>query len=217
MSKEGQHSRYIIEEGTPFIISSLIIAILTLISGLKVLFILFFCVAIFITWFFRNPKRKPPEKETLIISPADGRVIKIEEARSEEIPGQTLRKISIFMNLFNVHVNRIPCSGQVQAIRYREGKFFSANLDKASELNERNTVVIRMADGREIVTIQIAGLVARRIVWWIKEKDMVQKGERFGMIRFGSRLEVFMPLDSDILVKIGDKVKAGETTIGELI
>ena len=217
LSKEGLHSRYIIEEGTPFIISSLIIAVLVLLSGLEVLSILFFCIALFITWFFRNPKRNPPEKETLIVSPADGRVIKIEEARSEEIPGQTLRKISIFMTLFNVHVNRNVCSGQVQAIRYRKGKFFSANLDKASEFNERNTVVIKMADGRQIVTIQIAGLVARRIVWWIKENDTVRKGERFGMIRFGSRLEVFMPLSSALLVKIGDKVKAGETPIGELI
>jgi phosphatidylserine decarboxylase len=171
----------------------------------------------FITWFFRNPNRTPPEKEALIVSPADGRIIKIEEARSEEIPGESLRKISIFMTLFDVHVNRMPCSGQVQAIHYRQGKFFSANLDKASEFNERNTIVVETSGHRKIVTIQIAGLVARRIAWWIKEKDPVQKGERFGMIRFGSRLEVFMPLNSAVLVKVGDKVRAGETPIGELI
>ena len=143
-------------------------------------------------------------------------VIRIEEAQSEEIPGQPLRKVSIFMNVFNVHVNRFPCSGEIRTIRYRAGKFFSANLDKASEFNERNAVVIRMADGREIVTIQIAGLIARRIVWWIKENETAQKGKRFGMIRFGSRLEVFMPLSSAVLVNIGDKVRAGETPIGEL-
>ena len=217
MSEEGQHSRYISEEGTPFILVCLVIAILAWLFGWEIPAILFFCVTLFIVWFFRNPERKPPEKETLVVSPADGRVIKIEEASSEEIPGQTLRKISIFMTLFDVHVNRNPCSGQVEAIRYREGKFFSANLDKASELNERNTIVVKTAGDRKIVTIQIAGLVARRIVWWIKEQDAVKRGERFGMIRFGSRLEVFMPLDCPVLVKVGDKVRAGETPIGELI
>jgi phosphatidylserine decarboxylase len=217
LSKEIQHSRYIIEEGTPFIALFLITAIVTFLSGLKILPVLFLFVTLFAIWFFRNPERISPEKETLIVSPADGRVIRIEEAQSEEVPGQTFCKISIFMTLFNVHVNRNVCSGQVYAVHYRKGKFFSANLDKASEFNERNTVVIEMADGRKIVTIQIAGLVARRIVWWIKQGDVVQKGKRFGMIRFGSRLEVFMPLDSVVLVKIGDKVKAGETPIGELI
>jgi phosphatidylserine decarboxylase len=216
LSNKALHDRYIIEEGTPFIFISLVLAVITFLSGFEILSFILFLMTLFITWFFRNPERTPPEKENLIISPADGRVIKIEEARSDEIPGQTLRKISIFMTLFNVHVNRNVCSGQVQAIHYRQGKFFSANLDKASEFNERSTVVIKMADGRQIVTIQIAGLVARRIVWWIKENDPVQKGERFGMIRFGSRLEVFMPLDSAVLVKVGDKVRAGETPIGEL-
>lgn len=217
MSKEIQHSSYIITEGIPFIVFFLVISILAFLTGLNVPSIFFLFVTLFVTWFFRNPERISPAKETLIVSPADGRVIKIEEAQSEEVPGQTLRKISIFMTLFNVHVNRSVCSGQVHAIHYRKGKFFSANLDKASEFNERNTIVIEMPDGRRIVTIQIAGLVARRIVWWIKEGDVAQKGERFGMIRFGSRLEVFMPLNSAVLVKLGDKVRAGETAIGELV
>lgn len=216
MSEEEKHGRYIISEGNPFIFSSLLVAGLIYLSGLRFVSLFFFLVALFITWFFRNPDRTPLEKEGWILSPADGVVIKIEEARCEQIPGQTLRKVSIFMNVFNVHVNRFPCSGEVTAIHYRKGKFFSANLDKASELNERNTVVIKMADGREIVTIQIAGLIARRIVWWISENDAAQKGKRFGMIRFGSRLEVFMPLDTAVLVNIGDKVRAGETPIGEL-
>ncbi|MBW6485094.1 MAG: phosphatidylserine decarboxylase family protein [Syntrophobacterales bacterium] len=216
MSKEDQHSSYIIGEGLPFVFASFLAAILIYWAGFRFASLFFFCLALFITWFFRNPERKTPEKEGLIISPADGLVIKIEEAQSEESPGQIMRKVSIFMNVFNVHVNRFPCSGEIRTISYRPGKFLSANLDKASEVNERNTVVIRMADGREIVTIQIAGLIARRIVWWIKEHDIAQKGKRFGMIRFGSRLEVFMPLSSAVLVKIGDKVRAGETPIGEL-
>ncbi|MHB8828169.1 MAG: phosphatidylserine decarboxylase family protein [Syntrophales bacterium] len=217
MSKEDQHSRYIVEEGLPFIFSSFLVAILIYWAGFRFVSLLFFCLAFFVTWFFRNPERKTPEKEGLIISPADGLVLKIEEAQCAEAPGQTLRKVSIFMNVFNVHVNRFPCSGEVRTIRYKPGKFFSANLDKASELNERNTVVIRRADGCEIVAVQIAGLIARRIVCWSKERETAQKGKRFGMIRFGSRLEVFMPLSSVVLVNIGEKVRAGETPIGELI
>ena len=120
------------------------------------------------------------------------------------------------MHVFNVHVNRIPFSGEVIAIRYKEGKFLSANLDKASALNERNTVLIRMEDGREIMTVQIAGLIARRIVCWLKEGMKVNKGDRLGLIRFGSRVELFLPPDTILLVKIGDKVTAGETPIGEL-
>jgi phosphatidylserine decarboxylase len=216
LSKENNHDSYIIYEGVPFIFASFLVAVLVYLTGFRVVSVFFFCLAFFITWFFRNPERKVPAGEGLIISPADGVVIRIEDAQSEEIPGETLRKVSIFMNVFNVHVNRFPCSGEIKTIRYRPGKFFSANLDKASEFNERTTVVVRMADGRQIVTIQIAGLIARRIVWWIKEKEIAQKGKRFGMIRFGSRLEVFMPLGSAVLVNIGDKVRAGETPIGEL-
>jgi phosphatidylserine decarboxylase len=157
-----------------------------------------------------------PEGPLQIISPADGRVIRIEEATSGEYPGRSFLKISIFMNVFNVHVNRIPFSGEVLSIKYKPGKFLSANLDKASALNERNTVLIRTDDGREIITVQIAGLIARRIVCWLKEGMKVTKGERFGLIRFGSRVELFLPPDSILLVKVGDKVRAGETPIGEL-
>ncbi len=174
-------------------------------------------LTLFVLWFFRNPARKTPETENLVISPADGRVIRIEETTSDEQPGATFRKISIFMNVFNVHVNRMPCSGRIRFIRYRQGKFLSANLDKASALNERNTIMVRKDDGREIMTVQIAGLIARRIVCWLTEGMQVRRGDRLGLIRFGSRVEVFLPLGSNVLVKIGDKVRAGETPIGELL
>jgi phosphatidylserine decarboxylase len=127
-----------------------------------------------------------------------------------------LRKISIFMNIFSVHVNRAPCTGRIETIRYYEGKFLSANLDKASSDNERNGLVIRMNDGRAIGMIQVAGLVARRIVCWVNEGMQVEKGERFGLIRFGSRVEVLMPADTAVMVKPGDRVRAGETPIGGL-
>lgn len=190
---------------------------LALVAGFRGLGLVLLLLTLFVLWFFRNPQRKTPEKEKLVISPADGKVIRIEETASEEQPGKTCLKISIFMNIFNVHVNRIPYSGRVRFIRYRSGKFLSANLDKASALNERNTVMVQTDDGREIMTVQIAGLIARRIVCWLREGMQVRKGDRFGLIRFGSRLEVFLPLGSAILVEVGDRVRAGETPIGELI
>ena len=133
----------------------------------------------------------------------------------EPFPGR-FKKISIFMNVFNVHVNRAPYSGKIETINYHEGKFFSANLDKASLDNERNEVMIRTEDGRPIWMVQIAGLIARRIICWVNVGTTIKKGERFGLIRFGSRVDVYLPEDSRISVKLRDKVKAGETALGYL-
>lgn len=211
------HNGIIAGEGLPFILALAGAAVLAYLAGFHLFSLLFLVLTLFVTWFFRNPKRKTPEGEGLVISPADGKVIRIEERECSAAPGKKFHKISIFMNVFNVHVNRIPCSGKVVAIRYREGKFISANLDKASEQNERNTVLLQTDDGREVITVQIAGLIARRIVCWIKEGMHLQTGERIGLIRFGSRVEVFLPLGSTVLAKVGQKVRAGETPIGELI
>jgi phosphatidylserine decarboxylase len=210
------HNGFIAREGFPFIIPLAGATLLAFVVGFKGVSLVLLVVTLFVVWFFRNPQRNTPEKEGLVISPADGRVIRIEETTSDEQPGRTFQKISIFMNVFNVHVNRIPCSGEVRFIRYREGKFLSANLDKASKLNERNAVLLQTSDGLEIMTVQIAGLIARRIVCWLKEGMQVTRGERFGLIRFGSRVEVFLPLGSTLLVRVGEKVRAGETPIGEL-
>jgi phosphatidylserine decarboxylase len=210
------HSSYIIREGIIFIIPAGVVTSIAFFAGFAWVAALLFLLTLFVTWFFRNPERTVTDHPGQIISPADGKVIRIEQVNGEARSGQSLLKVSIFMNVFNVHVNRIPYSGEVISIRYKNGKFLSANLDKASEFNERNTVMIRAADGREIVTVQIAGLIARRIVCWLKEGAKVEKGERFGLIRFGSRVEVFLPFGSTLLVKIGDKVRAGETPIGEL-
>ena len=210
------HSSFIVQEGIPFIIPLGAATLIAFLSGFTWVTVLFFLLTLFVVWFFRNPERTMPDNPLQLLSPADGKVIRIEEVGSEERSGRSFLKISIFMNVFNVHVNRIPYSGEIFTIRYKPGKFLSANLDKASALNERNTVMIRTDDGREILTVQIAGLIARRIVCWLKEGSKVKKGERFGLIRFGSRVEVFLPLGSTLLVKIGDKVRAGETPIGEL-
>jgi len=130
--------------------------------------------------------------------------------------GQPSIKVSIFMNIFNVHVNRIPFGGTIKKISYHPGKFLSANLDKASEQNENNRVTLETVDSREILVIQIAGLIARRIACWVEKGDNVKTGQRFGLIRFGSRLEVFLPEDSRIVARVRQKVKAGETVIGYL-
>jgi len=211
-----KHGSLIVAEGFPFIIALGTATAIAYFTGFSWPACFMLILTLFVIWFFRNPERKMPDHPGQIISPADGKVIRIEEVSREDRPGESFLKVSIFMNVFNVHVNRIPFSGEVLAIRYKEGQFLSANLDKASALNERNTVLIRMADGREIMTVQIAGLIARRIVCWLKEGMKVNKGDRFGLIRFGSRVELFLPPDTVLLVHEGDKVKAGETPIGEL-
>ena len=216
MSNEVNHDSVIVKEGIPFVIPPGAAAIIAYLAGFLWVSGLLFLSTLFVLWFFRNPERNAPVNPAQLISPADGKVIRIEEAPGGGVSDPPSLKISIFMNVFNVHVNRIPCSGRVISIRYSPGKFLSANLDKASELNEKNTLLIRRDDGREIVVVQIAGLIARRIVCWINEDMKVKKGERFGLIRFGSRVEVLLPPGSTPLVKIGDKVRAGETPIGEL-
>ncbi|EKD22276.1 MAG: hypothetical protein ACD_87C00072G0004 [uncultured bacterium] len=217
MPNEMNHSSAIVKEGIPLIIPPGAAAIIAFLAGFFWIAGLLFLLTLFVVWFFRNPERTTPQNPLQFIAPADGKVIRIEEVSSGGGSDRSYLKISIFMNVFNVHVNRIPCYGRIVSILYSPGKFLSANLDKASALNEKNAVVIRRDDGREIMVVQIAGLIARRIVCWMKEGMEVKKGERFGLIRFGSRVEVFLPLGSTPLVKIGDKVRAGETPIGELI
>lgn len=210
------HDSIIAREGYIFILISAFFTVSAGFTAPRWVALLFFLITAFIVWFFRNPERKTPPDEKLVISPADGKVIKIEDIEDHELAKGPFRKVCIFMNVFSVHVNRIPYAGRIEAIRYDKGKFLTANLDKASTDNERNGLLIRMADGRAIGLIQIAGLVARRIVCWVNEGMMVEKGERFGLIRFGSRVDVLLPADTTVLVKLGDKVRAGETPIGGL-
>lgn len=170
-------------------------------------------------YFFRDPKRTTPTREGLIVSPADGIVSLIEAAVPPPELGMSsdaLTRVSVFMNVFNCHVNRAPVGGEVRSIAYRPGKFFNASLDKASTDNERNSLCIEMADGRQIAVVQIAGLVARRIVCFVAEKTPLKTGERFGLIRFGSRLDVYLPADVHPLVSIGQTMVAGETVLADL-
>lgn len=172
---------------------------------------------LFIIFFFRDPDRRNDTGPRSILTPADGTILEIKSLDDINNPlGEPALKISIFMSIFNVHVNRFPVAGTVKKIAYRPGRFFRANLDKASEFNESNRIMLTTADSRTIMVIQIAGTIARRIACWIKEGDRLKAGERFGLIRFGSRLEVYLPKDSRITAHPGQKVKAGETVIGYL-
>ena len=170
-------------------------------------------------YFFRDPQRTTPTRDGLIISPADGIVSLIEKAVPPAELGMAdtaLTRVSVFMNVFNCHVNRAPIGGRVAAVAYRPGKFFNASLDKASVDNERNSLCIEMADGRQIAVVQIAGLVARRIVCFVAKDSALRTGERFGLIRFGSRVDVYLPEGVAPLVAVGQGMIAGETVLADL-
>ena len=170
-------------------------------------------------YFFRDPKRSVPQGAGLVVSPADGVISLIERAVPPAELGmgpEALMRVSVFMSVFNCHVNRVPVAGIVGAMAYRPGKFLNASLDKASEDNERNALRIDLPDGRQIAVVQIAGLVARRIMWWVAEGQGVRTGERFGLIRFGSRLDVYLPDGVEPQVALGQTMVAGETVLAVL-
>lgn len=170
-------------------------------------------------YFFRDPKRTTPTREGLLISPADGIVSLIERAVPPPELGMAdtaLVRVSVFMNVFNCHVNRVPIAGTVAKIAYRPGKFFNASLDKASEDNERNSLCVALPDGRQIAVVQIAGLVARRILCFVEEGRAMETGERFGLIRFGSRVDVYLPEGVNPMVSVGQAMVAGETVLADL-
>ncbi|WP_263643592.1 phosphatidylserine decarboxylase [Tritonibacter mobilis] len=170
-------------------------------------------------YFFRDPERVTPARPGLVVSPADGVISLIEPAIPPAelgLPDVPLTRVSVFMSVFNCHVNRAPVAGEVTAVAYRPGKFFNASLDKASADNERNSLAIRMEDGRDLAVVQIAGLVARRIVCFVKPGAHLDRGTRFGLIRFGSRLDVYLPEGVTPLVDLGQTMVAGETVIADL-
>ncbi len=170
----------------------------------------------FICYFFRDPDRVIPDADGDVVSPADGKIILAGPVDNSPFCEGRVLKISIFMSVFNVHVNRIPYEGSIKTVRYHPGKFFSADLDKASRHNEHNAVYLETDQGKQIVFVQIAGLIARRIICKAREGDKVVRGQRFGMICFGSRLDVYLPLDTNLKVNVGDRVQAGTSVLGDL-
>lgn len=176
-------------------------------------------LTVWVYYFFRDPVRIPPTRENVMISPADGVVSLLEPAippAELELGDEPMTRVSVFMSVFNCHVNRVPTAGKITKVAYTPGKFLNASLDKASKDNERNGLTIELDDGRQYGVVQIAGLVARRILCWSKEGDVMERGERFGLIRFGSRLDIYLPEGATPTVSIGQTMIAGETVIADL-
>ena len=179
-----------------------------------------FFLTFFVLWFFRDPQRNIPKDKNLIISSADGKVCLIDRAYPPEELGmeaQKMKRICVFMNVFNVHINRSPVKGYVEEIVYKKGKFLNASLDKASDKNERNSLILSTQNGTKIIVVQIAGLIARRILSFVSSNEELYQGERFGLIRFGSRVDIYMPLDAVEKCKVGDRVVAGESILASLV
>jgi phosphatidylserine decarboxylase len=197
-------------EAVRFLLPLVILAVSLMVFHLWALGWLFFFLALFVLFFFRDPERRIPEDPSLLLSPADGRVVRVEEYSHPELGSR--RRISIFLSVFNVHINRFPMAGRITRIQYFPGRFLAAFRPEASQQNERNTLEIQSGETLIQVT-QIAGLIARRIVCWKKPGDAVARGERFGLIRFGSRVDLDLPKELEILVKIGDSLRGGRDVV----
>jgi phosphatidylserine decarboxylase len=203
-------------EGIPYILIAGFVTLVFAILGWSLLTIPALATTLLIGHFFRDPERVLSAESSDVVSPADGKVIAIDRMESAPMTDGSCVRISVFMSVFDVHVNRVPVSGVVQGVRYRKGSFVAANLPRASYENEQNWVRILSDSGPEVVMTQVAGLIARRIVCWPRAGDRVEQGERFGMIRFGSRMDVFVPVDADIQVSLGQHVYGGETILCRL-
>ena len=204
----------IAREGWPFLIGSIALALLASTRG-GILEFLAWVIVLFVVQFFRDPPREIPQDAGAVLSPADGRIVAVERVNDPYVQREAI-KVSVFMNVFNVHSNRSPVDGTVERVQYFPGKFVNADLDKASAENERNAVWLKTADGRDITCVQVAGLIARRILCYVKAGDQLARGQRYGFIRFGSRVDVYLPLDAAVKVSIGDKVAATTTILAIL-
>ncbi|MDY0042754.1 MAG: phosphatidylserine decarboxylase family protein [Desulforhabdus sp.] len=203
-------------EGVPYVAASAFVTLITAIIGPWLLAWLFLFVTLLVGHFFRDPQRVIPTGESDVVAPADGRIVSIENVRGNRFINGPCVKISIFLSVFDVHVNRIPYSGVVQGIQYQKGKYRAANLPRAGSENEQSWLWIRTDSEVDLVVVQVAGLIARRIVCWPTLGDRVVRGERYGMIRFGSRTDLYVPADSDLAVSKGDRVVGGETVLCRL-
>ena len=207
------HHPIIAREGWPFIAISFLIALAATVASVHVvLTIVLWIVFLFVVQFFRDPERHPIGQNHDILSPADGKVIVVQETTDPYLNRPSI-KISVFMNVFNVHSNRSPANGTIKQQWYHPGRFFNAALDKASVENERNALWMHTDCGQDIVFVQIAGLIARRILCYTKPNDQLSRGQRYGFIRFGSRVDLYLPLDVEIKASIGDTVHAATSIL----
>ena len=205
----------IAREGWPFITIALVLAIgATWLWGVVAASLLW-VIVVFVVQFFRDPGRLIVGDAKSVVAPADGRIVAIQEVEDTYAKRRAL-KVSVFMNVFNVHSNRAPVDGEVQDVWYSPGAFVNADLDKASVENERNAVLLKTPDGQLVTSVQVAGLIARRILCYVNKGVKLSRGDRYGFIRFGSRVDVYLPLDARVCVAIGDKVSASSTLLAEL-
>ena len=207
----------IAREGVPFVMGAAVPAMLAGLLGCKKVSLALGTVACFAGWFFRNPSRTTPRGDDLIVASGDGQIVAIEEEYEPRfIKDQSIR-ISIFLNIFDVHINRIPCAGTVVDISYQPGKFINASESDATVHNEQNALMIETPSKKKVLCVQVAGMLAQRIVCWVQPGELAIAGERFGLIRFGSRMDTFFPVDSRLRVKVGDRVKGGESILAEFV
>lgn len=204
------------QEGYPFIFFAAFLTIFFGIIRYDIMAFVSLAITAFVLYFFRDPTRTSTEAKDLMVSPADGKVIIIEKVFDERFLKEHVYKVCIFMNVFNVHVNRIPFGGEITDIHYEPGRFYSADSQRGGLLNEYCAVVLNNGNGCKMAVVQIAGLIARRIVCWAQPGDKFKRGDRFGLIRFGSRVDLYLPLQTQLEVKVGQKVRAGETILGYL-
>ena len=210
------HNQPVAVEGYPFIGLFAFVTLILALLGWGFLTFLCLCLTLFSVYFFRNPERVVPSQADAVVAPADGKVVFVGPVQEERCFQGEAVKVSIFMSVFNVHVNRAPFSGKVVDMFYNKGQFLNASLDKACLDNEQGGIVLETANGQRLLFVQIAGLIARRIVTYPKVGDLLKKGERYGLIRFGSRVDVYFPAGSEVSVRLGDRTVAGETIIGTL-
>jgi phosphatidylserine decarboxylase len=201
-------------QGYPLILAGVVLIFLGMIGHWAWITVLGLLATGFFAYFFRDPERDIPPDPEAILSPADGRVVLVDEVQEKEFLESTARRVAIFMNVFDVHVNRAPVTGLVTRMQHRPGEYKAASRPDAGLRNEQQAVVLESTYGQRVLVVQIAGLLARRIIPFIKPGQQLARGERFGMICFGSRVDVYLPPDSSIQVKVGDRVKAGSSIIG---
>jgi len=201
-------------EGYPFIALFAFVTLVFALLGWGFLTIVLLALTLFTTYFFRNPERFSAAEESAVVSPADGKVVFVGKVFEERYFQADTIKVSIFMSVFDVHVNRAPCTGKVVDMFYNKGEFFNASLDKASLQNEQAGMLLEHPMGKRLLCVQIAGLIARRIITYPVVGTLLERGMRYGLIRFGSRVDVYFPEDSEVLVNVGERAKAGETILG---
>ncbi len=204
------------KEGIPFIAVPAGVTLLTGWLGWPVVACVGAVATLFSAWFFRNPARVIPQGSKLVVAPGDGKVLAVEEEFEPRYLKEPSIRVTIFLNVFDVHINRIPCDGVIEDVQYQPGLFLVASKPEATLRNEQNAMMIKTHEGMKILCVQVAGLIARRIVCWVSPRDRAIRGERYGLIRFGSRMDTFLPMGTKLRVAVGERVKGGETILGEL-